>query len=111
MSQLPNPNQAQPFEIEYTNEQGDKIYGERTVDGLKEIVDLKTGKSNMTYIKPEPVTFYDGCTHEFRMLNVGTREIECEKCQFQLTFHVTENYFEEDGKAFVLLNKRKYPIN
>lgn len=110
MSQLPNPNNQAPFEKVYKDQHGEEEYGERTVDGLKEIVNIKTGKSNMVYHKPELVTHYDGCNHEFRILNISAREVECDKCQYQLTFHVTENYVEEDGKAYVVLNKRKYPV-
>lgn len=110
MPHLPNPNSNIPYEKVYVDKYGEKTHGERTIDGLTEIVDLKTGKSNMTYIQPEPVTHYEGCDHSFKILNIGRREVECSKCNYQLTFHVVENYTEENGNGYIVLNKVKYPL-
>jgi hypothetical protein len=111
---LPHPNPNQDFE-EYYDEIGKDgkpfhKYGVRNIDGQQEIVNLETGVSNMKFWKPEPVTNYDGCDHEFVITDMGKREAECRKCSFAMTFHAGMNYFEKDGQGYITIHKHDFPV-
>ena len=109
MSKLPNPNQSQPFDTVYKDKEGNETYGERMIDGLKEIVDIQSGKSNMNYYMPEKVLSPEGCNHYFKFTNVPKREIECQLCNWALIVH-PNNYFEKKGKAYTTFKGQKLPI-
>jgi len=104
MSQLPNPNSSKKFD----RIQGD--YGYRNVDGQEEIVHIPTDTSNMAYWKPETVLDPSNCTHELELIDIGKREVECRNCHWALSFNAGDNYFEEDGKAYIVFKNRKFPI-
>lgn len=106
---LPNPNQNTPFERVDKDKYGQDEYGYRKVDGIEEIVHIPTGKSNMSYHKPEVVTHFENCEHVFDWVNKGLREIECMHCHYPMTFLVSD-FIEVDGKPYVLINKRSFPI-
>jgi len=105
MSQLPNPNEGKPFD-RTVGDYG--IRNEFTPD--EEIVHIRTGQSNHKYWKPEKVLDPTGCKHKFFITDIGKREIECEKCNLPTSFIVGVNFFEENGKAYVILKDKKYPV-
>jgi len=51
-----------------------------------------------------------GCDHSFTFTDIGKREIECELCHFPTTVHIGINYKECEGKAFVSIRSKEYPI-
>lgn len=104
---LANPNDKQSFETVYKNEQGEDEYGSRTVDGHEEMVHIPTGKSNMTYWKPEKVLDPTGCKHVFHF--EGRREVVCDKCGWGLTFHINSVEESEMG-LFVKIPQGTFPI-
>lgn len=108
--QIPNPNQAQEFDHETADAQGNPVHGFRSVDGMEEIVDLRSGKSNMQYWKPETITFYENCDHIFRVTSMGLREIECKSCRLMTSFHPAVNFREDTTGAYILLNGKDFPI-
>lgn len=109
--QLPNPNNDKPFDRVIKDAQGNEIWGIRAEhSGDEEIVHIPTGKSNMSYWKPEMVLNPEGCEHIFYLYNVGRREIECSVCHLTTAFIPGVNYSEENGQAFVTLKGKKYPV-
>lgn len=98
---LPNPPET-PFEKE-TEE-----YGYRTTFGQEEIVNKKTGQSNMSYYQPEPVVSPKNHDHTFKILDIGKREFEC-KCGWQVTANVTQIIENKKG-MFLKLHQGKYPV-
>lgn len=107
---IANPFNNRPFERIDKDKNGNEEYGYRIVDGIEEIVHLPTGRSNMTYYEPEKVTHFDGCNHEFRIINIGLREVECRLCEYQTLFHPAINFKEVEGKAYITLKNTDYPV-
>lgn len=109
---ITNPYKDIPYERVAKDRFGNDEYGYRTVDGVEEIVHLPTDRSNMEYHVPEVVTHYDNCEHVFRVVNMGIREVECTnvQCRLLTSFHPAVNFKEVDGKAFIILNRREYPL-
>lgn len=105
-----NPNQGIPFDSVSKNKDGEDEYGYRTIDGLEEVIHIPSGKSNMNYYVPEVITRYGDCTHLFKIVNMGIREVECRNCQLITSFHPAVNFKEENGKAYIKLNGREYEI-
>lgn len=99
-----NPNSTKPFDSET------ETHGYRMVDGVEEIVDKRSGKSNMDYFTPEQQTFYENCMHKFRITSLGKREVECVFCHLFTSFHPAVNFKEESGKAWLRLRDRDYEI-
>jgi hypothetical protein len=109
--ELPNPNQNQPYSRVLKDQAGNETYGiraEHTPD--EEIVDLRTGQSNMRYWKPEMVLDPSGCEHEFKVIDIGSREVECAKCHWPVSFHASENFRETQGKAEIRILGTWYPL-
>lgn len=106
---LANPNINKPFDHVYKDKELE-LYGERTVDGEKELVNLKTGESNMQYHQPEIVTHYDNCQHNFHIIDVGKRELECSNCHYETIFNPATNYREQEGKGYIRLKSQEYQI-
>lgn len=111
MAKLPNPNEGKPFDRVSKGLNGEDEYGfRRTDDGVEEVVHIPSGKSNMQYWQRESVLDPSKCKgHEFRVVDMGKREIECENCPFQTSFH-PRDHREKDGKAWVRINKKEYPL-
>lgn len=109
---LPNPNAQQNYDRVAQDRNGTDLYGYRMVDGLEEIVHLPTGESNMQYHQPEMVLNPEGCEHTFKVVDMGKRELECSNpnCRLMTSFHPAVNFLEEEGKAYVLLNRKQYEI-
>jgi hypothetical protein len=108
---LANPNANLPFNRIDKDAQGNETYGYRTVDdGTEEIVHIPTGESNMNYYTPDKVTNYENCKHKFRIVRMGTREVECQYCRLITNFHPAVNFKEENGKAYILLNYQPFEI-
>lgn len=63
------------------------------------------------YWEPEMELNPTGCKHNFVITDIGKREVECENCHWAFAFHAGRNYFEEDGKAFVMIKNKKYPLS
>jgi hypothetical protein len=107
---LPNPNQEKPYERIITDISGNPLYGirsEHTKD--EEIVDLQTGQSNQTYHSPELVLNPMGCSHIFKIIDIGRREVEC-RCGLMTSFVVGVNFEEKEGKAVIILQQGTFPV-
>lgn len=76
-----------------------------------ETIDLETGQSDSKYWQPEKVLDPTGCVHVFEITNLGKREIECQKCTLPTNFHPGINYFEENGKSFIVLKGIRFLID
>jgi hypothetical protein len=110
MAQLPNPNSSKPFDRVAKNLSGEDEYGFRQVDGQEEIVHIPSGRSNMTYYQREMVLNPSACPgHEFRLVDVLKREIECSRCFWSTSAHIND-FRETDGQLFVTVNKQEYPV-
>lgn len=77
------------------------------VDG--ETRDLKTGQSDTKYWQPDMVHPAE-CPHEFIMIDGTKREVECKNCTRISTFNAATEYLEKDGRAYVVVDKRYYPL-
>lgn len=108
---LPNPNTNIPFSRVITDQEGNKEWGYRTVDGQEEIVHIPSNRSNMEYWQLEPVLSPENHTHSFIFTDIAKREIECESCHYPTSFNAGTEYFEDNGAAFVVIKKRKYPVS
>lgn len=111
MSQLPNPNSNKPFDEVLKDKEGQDQYGVRKIDGHEEIVHIPTQQSNMKYWKPEMVMNPVGCSHQFDITNLGSREIECNKCGFGTQMHLGINTTEDSSGLKISLKNKSYPIN
>lgn len=109
---LPNPYNDLPYERVSQNKDGQDEYGYRMVEGVEEIIHIPSGKSNMSYHKPEKYTFFENCTHVFRVVDIRMREVECKNAQCHLltAFHPAVNYREENGKGYIKLNGKEYLV-
>lgn len=107
---IANPNSSLPFETVTKGMQGQDEYGFRIVDGIEEVIHIPSGKSNMNYYIPEVVTRYGDCTHVFKVVNMGLREVECQNCNLLTSFHPAVNYREENGNAYIILNHKEYEL-
>lgn len=72
--------------------------------------DATTGRQLTRYWQPEKVLDPTGCDHKFKIVNMGNRECECDKCHIGFTFHV-KDFLEENGIASVLYEENRYPIS
>jgi hypothetical protein len=106
MARLANPNQNRPFEEISRDAQGNEEYGKRG----EEIVHIPSGRSNMAYHQLETVMDPTGCEHRFFVTNIGSREIECERCHWATTFHPGINHHEVDGRHTVTIQGQSYEI-
>jgi hypothetical protein len=107
---LPNPNEGKPYDRVITDASGNPIYGiraEHTRD--EEIVDLKSGQSNQTYYSPEIVLNPLGCSHIFKIIDIGKREVEC-RCGLMTSFIAGINFEEKNGKASIRIQQGTYPV-
>ena len=77
--------------------QGEDAYGYRDTFGQEEIVDLKTGHSNMTFYKPEKVFSAAGCQHDFKVDDMGKREFVCSTCSWGVTVNTQDISEDLDG--------------
>lgn len=112
MSQLPNPNQGKPYDRVIKDAQGNEIYGIRGEHtDNEEIVDVRTGRSNMAYWQPEMVLNPEGCQHHFFISDIGHREVECTRCKLATTFHPGINFREENGLPEFQFRGQWYPLH
>lgn len=63
------------------------------------------------YWQPELVMGGE-CSHVFRVVNMGLREVECTNplCRLLTAFHPAVNFREQGGKASIILNYKEYPV-
>lgn len=111
MAQLPNPHSDRPFDEVRKDANGEDEWGIRQLDGVEEIVHIPTNKSNVKYWQPEPVVKPQGCEHQFRLVDVGAREVICDNCNLATTFHVGVNYYEQKGQPYFTMRGKSYPIS
>lgn len=108
---LPNPNQHKEFDEVRSDVNGNPEYGIRhDDDGTPEYVHIPTNRSNHAYFQPDVVMDPSGCSHDFRIINMGKREIECVHCRYETSFHAGRNYFEDGTGSFVEVLGGRYPV-
>jgi hypothetical protein len=111
MSQLPNPNSSKPYDKVIKDDNDQELWGIRDENtSEEEIVHIPTGMSNHKYYKPEMVLDPSRCKHEFTIVNMGKREVECDHCHLGTSFVVGVNTFEVNGKISILIGGKKYPL-
>lgn len=75
-----------------------------------DLVNAETGEDLTKYWQPETVLDPSNCMHDFKVTNMGKREVECDLCHWALSFNAGTNYIEEEGKSFIVIKKKKYEI-
>ncbi len=82
----------------------------RDVDGHEEVVHIPTNRTNMQYWQPEAVLDPSNCSHQFSLVDVGKREVECSGCGYTTSFIVGVNYREESGIGYIKVKQGEYPV-
>lgn len=88
---------------------GQDEYEFRETFGQEEIVDLKTGKSNMSFYQPEKVFTTAGCNHDFRIEDMTKREFVCRKCTWGVTVGI-QDINEVDGDIWIKIKEGKFKV-
>lgn len=109
MSQLVHPEQKTSYDKVVNDAQGNPLYGYRTVEGQQEIVHIPTGKSNMTFHKPEQATKTYDHEHAFRVENMGSREFICNGCDWAITVHISQIEENKEGQ-FLKLKQGRFKV-
>lgn len=103
-------NPDTPFERIEKDANGNDEYGFRNTFGQEEIVNLKTGKSNMSFYQPEKVFTTAGCSHDFKIDDISKREFICSKCNWGVTVHINDIEETPDG-MFIKIKEGKFKVS
>lgn len=80
-------------------------------DLWEEVIDLQTGKSTLKTHKLEKSLSPEGCSHDFRAINIGTREAECLKCNIGVTFVIGQTVKIDGDSTQVEYHGKYYPLS
>ena len=80
-------------------------------DFWEEIIDLKTGKSTLKTHRLESVLNPEGCSHDFRTIDMGKREAECSKCRVGVTYIVGQTLKVSAGDSKVYYHGKYFPLS
>jgi hypothetical protein len=109
---IPGPKTGQRYDRIIKDQNDNPIYGIRNEHSSdEEIVHIPSGTSNSNYYIPEPYLTPIEHQHDFVIVDMAKREIQCKVCNFHTSFVVGINFVEENEQAFVILKDKKYPVN